>query len=218
MRLTYEELLTVITEIELVLNSRPLTYLHFDDVKEPLTPSHLVVGRRLMTIPEDCAIKEEESDIELLTGRQRYLILLLSHFWNRWRNDYVLSLREHHRNVVKKSNAPVIAVGDIITVMAENKSHWGSWKLAKVEEVIKGTDCKIKGARVHTSSAGGRSMVMSRPLQKLFPLEVRAVTEETAPELEGKDNVAELRRPRRVAAADGKWRRRYVDHCLSQDI
>ena len=139
-RLTYGELLTVITEIELVLNSRPLTYLHFDDVEEPLTPSHLVVGRRLMTIPEDCAIKEEESDIELLTRRQRYLILLLSHFWNRWRNDYVLSLREHHRNVPKKNTAPVIAVGDIITVMAENKSHRGSWKLAKVEEVIKGTD------------------------------------------------------------------------------
>ena len=139
MRLTYEELLTVITEIELVLNSRQLTYLHFDKVEEPLTPSHLVVGRRLMTIPEDCAIKEEkESDIELLTRRQRYLILLLSHFWNRWRNDYVLSLREHHRNVAKKNNASVIAVGDIVTVMAENKSHQGSWKLAKVEGSYQG--------------------------------------------------------------------------------
>ena len=87
-----------------------------------------------MTLPEDCAIKEEkESDIELLTRRQRYLILLLSHCWNRWRNDYVLSLREHHRNVAIKSNTPVIIVGDIVTVMAENKSHRGSWKLAKVE-------------------------------------------------------------------------------------
>ena len=218
-RLTYEELLTVITEIELVLNSRPLTYLHFDDVEEPLTLSHLVVGRRLMTIPEDCAIKEEkESDNELLTRRQRYLILLLSHFWNRWRNDYVLSLREHLRNVVKRNDAPVITVGDIVTVMAENKSHRGSWKLAKVEEVIKGTECEIRGARLCTSSAGGRSMVMSRHLQKLFPLEVRALTEETAPELEGKDNVAELRKPGRVAAAAGEWRQRYVDQCVNQDI
>ena len=118
----------------------------------------------------------------------------------------------------KRNNAPVISVGDIITVIVENKSHRGSWKLAKVEEVIKGTDGEIRGARGRTSSAGGRSMVMSRPLQKLFRLEVRAVTEETAPELEGKDNVAELRRPRRVAAVDGEWRRRYVDQCLNQDI
>ena len=40
------------------------------------------------------------------------------------------------------------------------------------------------------------------------------MTEETAPELDGNDNVAEVRRPRRVAAADGKWRRRYVNQCL----
>ena len=218
-RLTYEELLTIVTEIELVLNSRPLTYLHFDDAEEPLTPSHLVASRRLMTLSEDCAIKEEkESDTELLTRRQRYLILLLSYFWNRWRNGYVLSLREHHCNVAKRNNAPVIAVGDIVTVMAENKSYRGSWKLAKVKEVIQGTDGEIRGARVHTSSAGGRSMVMSRPLQKLFLLEVRVAIEETAPELEGNDNVAELRRPRRVAAADGEWRRRYVDQCLNQDV
>ena len=51
-----------------------------------------------------------------------------------------------------------------------------------MEEVIKGTDGEIGGAGVRTHSAGGRSMVMSRPLQKLFPLEVRAVTEETASE------------------------------------
>ena len=44
------------------------------------------------------------------------------------------------------------------------------------------------------------------------------MTEETAPELEGKDNAAELQRPRRVAAADGKWRQRYVDQCLKQDV
>ena len=73
--------------------------------------------------------------------------------------------------------------------MAENKSHRGSWKLAKVEEVIKGTDGEIKGERVRTSSASARYL-MSRPLQKQFPLEVRTVTEEIVPRIEGKDNVA----------------------------
>ena len=39
-RLSYDELLTVVTEVEGVLNSRPLTYVSSEDVEEPLTPSH----------------------------------------------------------------------------------------------------------------------------------------------------------------------------------
>ena len=38
--LTYEELLTVITETEMILNARPLSYVTSVDVEEPLTPSH----------------------------------------------------------------------------------------------------------------------------------------------------------------------------------
>ena len=43
-RLTFEELETVLTEIEAVLNSRPFTY-SYDELSEPLTPSMLVTGK-----------------------------------------------------------------------------------------------------------------------------------------------------------------------------
>ena len=36
--LTYEELLTVITEVEAVLNSMPISYESTKDLDEPLTP------------------------------------------------------------------------------------------------------------------------------------------------------------------------------------
>ena len=43
-KLSFDELTTILVEVEAVLNSRPLTYLYSDDVEEPLTPSHLVIG------------------------------------------------------------------------------------------------------------------------------------------------------------------------------
>ena len=52
-RLTYEELLTLLIQIEGVLNSRPLTYVS-QEGDEPLTPSHLVIGRRILSVPPKC--------------------------------------------------------------------------------------------------------------------------------------------------------------------
>ena len=51
-KLSFDEIQTVIIQIESVLNSRPLTYLYSSELEEPLTPSHLVIGRRLLSLPE----------------------------------------------------------------------------------------------------------------------------------------------------------------------
>ena len=48
-KLSADELLTVLLEVEMVLNSRPLTVVSAEDVEEPLTPSHLIVGQRIMS-------------------------------------------------------------------------------------------------------------------------------------------------------------------------
>ena len=39
---------TVLAEIEMIINSRPLTNMQ-DDIHEILTPSHLLLGRRLLS-------------------------------------------------------------------------------------------------------------------------------------------------------------------------
>ena len=55
--LTYEELLTVVTDVEGTVNCRPITYLYLDERVGPLTPSHLITGKRIISLP---SIVEED--------------------------------------------------------------------------------------------------------------------------------------------------------------
>ena len=50
-KLSYDELLTVVVDVEAILNSRPLTYLDNDDIAEPLTASNLISGKRVLFLP-----------------------------------------------------------------------------------------------------------------------------------------------------------------------
>ena len=75
------EMNTILTEVEGVINSRPITYV-FDDkegISCPLTPSHLVNGRNLLHLP-NYRYHEVVSTYETLSKRARYSRFLLGHF------------------------------------------------------------------------------------------------------------------------------------------
>ena len=151
----------------------------------------------------------------LLTRRQHYLILLLAHFWTRWSREYVVELREHHQDKGYTSSAPVIREGDIVTVMEEGKTNRETWKLGRVVKLLPGADGEVRAATVKLGGQKqGKGTYLNRPVQKLFPVEVHT-------EGIGEKNIpAESRlklkqeRSKRNTAADGEWKRRYIDQCL----
>ena len=49
-RLSFDEMHTVITEMEVILNSHPLTYIDVEDIDEALTPSHLMHGMEIVNL------------------------------------------------------------------------------------------------------------------------------------------------------------------------
>ncbi len=106
--LSMDELLTALAEIEAVINSRPLSYLSPGGVEEPLTPSHLLVGRRLLNLPDhlgcsnDLEDEEFSTDSSTLSRRMKHLNTTLNHFWNRWRSEYLSELRETHYHSTRK--------------------------------------------------------------------------------------------------------------------
>ena len=168
-RLTYEELLTVLVKIEGVLNSRPLTYA-CEGGGEPLTPSQLVTGRRLLSPPCELSTDQVQKNQSAgdLVKRERHLNTVLSHFWSSWRTDYLTQLREHHKSA--QSNGPV-SVGDVVCIHEEKKSRL-NWSIGKVERLLEGADGNVRAAVVKLVGKGGKTTKLRRPIQKLFPVEL----------------------------------------------
>ena len=126
-----------------------------------------------------------------------------------------VELGEHHQVKGHTSSAPVIREGDIVTVMEEGKTNRGTWKLGRVVKLPPGADEEVRAATVKLGGQKqGKGAYLNQHVQKLFPVGVHA-------EGIGEKNIpAESRlklkqeRPKRIAAADGEWKRRYIDQCL----
>ena len=160
-----ETLQTIITEVETILNDRPLTYVTSDPLDYPLTPSKLLYGRRISSLPypDDKRDIQVEINHESLNKRSTHQALLLSQFWSKWKQEYLTSLREYQRNNGKSITA--IRKGDVVLV--HDDSPRNKWTLAIVEELNKGRDDVTRSAVIRTNTG-----FTTRPVSKLYPLEV----------------------------------------------
>ena len=157
--------------MEGVLNSRPLTYIYPEVTEDPLTPSHLMFGRRLVSLPDKTELSDDEESASKLQRRARYLSKLLEHFWKRWANEYLVSLREFHRCGAKGEKDRNVKIGDVVLIHDDNLPR-SNWRLGEVKELIDSRDGYKRGAMLRVTSKKGKHLTMRRPIQELFPLEV----------------------------------------------
>ena len=157
---TDEELTTVFTGAEALINSRPLTYQSAnpqDDV--PLTPNHLLHGQVggifAPEAPDDIVYSPKK--------RWRRLQELTRHFWHRWLSEWVPSLSPRKKWYNMKKD---LKVGDIVLMISPDSPR-AHWPLAKVIEVYDGKDGFIRSVKVQV---GTKQYV--RPIVKLCPLEL----------------------------------------------
>ena len=96
-------------------------------------------------------------DVQLLTRRKRYLSELHGQFWNRWKREYLVELREHHRLANEGASvAQSVAPGDIVTEMEEGKSNRSTWKRERIAEVHPGNNGFVGGATVESAWSSGK--------------------------------------------------------------
>ncbi|XP_013181006.1 PREDICTED: uncharacterized protein LOC106127472 [Papilio xuthus] len=156
--LTYEELNTVLVQIEAVLNSRPLTPLSADPSDLlPLTPGHFLIGRPLTALPAGCY--EHHATGRL--SRYQHLEHLRQHFWSRWSKEYIseLQLRTKWR-----SNLNPLQEG-VLVILKEDNLPPLKWRLGRVVAVHPGADGVSRVADVRTATG-----VVRRAFSKICPL------------------------------------------------
>lgn len=158
--LTYVQFVTLLTQIEACINSRPLTPLS-DDPNDlcPLTPSHFLIGDILTNNPEPSLL---ELPVNTLNHWQ-HVQQLLQHFWSRWSNDYLTGLQRRRKWTAFRPN---LTVGDMVIVKEDNLPPL-QWKMARVLEVHPGPDNRVRVVTIKTTSG-----TITRPITKLCLLPI----------------------------------------------
>ncbi|GFU51157.1 integrase catalytic domain-containing protein [Trichonephila clavipes] len=156
--LTFEELTTLLTQIEGLLNSRPLSYVNDSDIEciSTLTPSHFLTGDVLLSVPEELPSTSKHRDgWELLQNIKRG-------FWKKWSSEFISSLQPRKQ---WQDAQPNLKEDDIVLIKEEGPP--GTWPMARVLQVHPGNDGLVRVATVKTQNS-----VSKRPVHKLHKLPI----------------------------------------------
>ena len=104
-----------------------------------------------MAMPDKKEIEISQLKVEEVGERVALLEKLKDHLWTRWRNEYILQLKNSHRLKMKDADGQTVAVGDNVIVY-EDGLHRGLWKLGRVESLIKGIDGLVLEAVIKSTT------------------------------------------------------------------
>ena len=158
--LTDAQLYTLLTEVESVINNRPLTHVSPDvDDYEALTPNHILIGLhknwgRMIDVSSDETTSRRH-------WRQVQALSIL--FWERWLTEY---LPERTKRGKWRENVPNYEVGELVLLSDEQSKKKGKWSLARIIRVMPGDDGVVRTVEVQTKC--GKFV---RPATKLYKLE-----------------------------------------------
>ena len=156
-RLKEKELTTLLTRIEGVINSRPLTMIRGNDAHRVITPAELLCGRPLQQVAAATMDFAPTKRIQHLEEVQRQ-------FWKQWQSCYLPTLQQRPK---WSTTSPNIKEGDIVLLLKENsKRH--TWPLAKVIETTSGRDGLVRSVKLLSDEKE-----VIRPVQLIVPLEVQ---------------------------------------------
>ncbi|XP_053663516.1 uncharacterized protein LOC128712653 [Anopheles marshallii] len=130
---TDEILMSTLTEVEMMINSRPLTYVPLNEESDsPITPNHLLLGSSDGSKPAAC-FDDSPTGIRTSLGA---LHVNAEIFWKRWIADYLPTLT---RRTKWFDSVPPIKEGDVVLIVDGNLPR-NTWPMGRVLEVTRARD------------------------------------------------------------------------------
>lgn len=109
---TYEELYTLLCEIEAILNSRPLTPLSSDpNDLQCLTPGHFIIGTALNSFP----VPDIDQNPGRMPVRWQRVDQIRRQIWRRYHSEYLHTLME--RNKWRTSKGSQLQTGQLVLIL-----------------------------------------------------------------------------------------------------
>ncbi|GFW31192.1 integrase catalytic domain-containing protein [Trichonephila clavipes] len=154
-RLTLEEFLTVITQIEGILNSRPLPPLPTDtDDFQVLTPGHFLIGKPINYLPEPNLTERRDN----LLNRWQRVQKMVQTIWILWKNSYLSHLQQRSKWLLKKQN---LSPG-VLVLIKDIQLPTYQWPLGKIIKVYQGPDGNVRVADIQTTKG-----IFKRPISEI---------------------------------------------------
>lgn len=157
-KFTDESLRSALMEVEMIINSRPLTYVSLEtEDQEAITPNHFILGSSNGAKP---FCKPESIDHKMCLRQSE---VFANMFWRRFVKEMLPTLTRRGK---WSQRIKPIEVGDIVLVVDENAER-NSWLKGRVVEVTIAKDGQVRRAKIKTKNG-----IMERPAVKLAILDV----------------------------------------------
>ena len=180
-KLDYFKFVTILSDIQLAVNNRPLTYRCADnDSLEVITPYKFLnpYGSNTVLVQNPSAEYSRSRSGKELAESLELRDKLMDRFRDIWQREYLLSLRDSYKDLRQENFIDKIEVGAIVLVrniQPEYVKRRHYWSLARVLSVIKGHDGKVRSATVLKGSADYLKRKREpevHPVNHLYPLEL----------------------------------------------
>ncbi|XP_055590339.1 uncharacterized protein LOC129742465 [Uranotaenia lowii] len=165
--LVFDDMQTLLNQIECCLNSRPLVPVSDDPTDfEPLTPGHFLVGTSLKAVPD-----EDLSEIPFHHLKKwQQVQKLFQDLWRRWHLEYLNKLQPRSKWI----NSPVTIRENQLVLLKEENISPMRWPTARVIQTHPGGDGIVRVVTLRTPKGS-----CTRPVSKICLLPIASSSEES---------------------------------------